>query len=282
MNFISIKAILDDVVRFIPPDSFNEMEIIEDCSKAMDSIGYILQYEPAVAFVKINNYKGCLPKGLVQLNQIAYKTNFSITQDDIASIRQLTSLDEETYPSNGLPLALLQSQWYRSHWQPLRLSTNTFAMSVLCEDCGMISCPTCEYEYTLLPDGHIVTNFSEGFVCVSYLKYPVDCNGEFLIPDNENYKEALKNFALMRQWEIRWNMKEEGSEKLYSKYQSLWGLFKAKATADMRITLDSLENVKNIRTRLIPKYNGFNRFFGNLNSGENLNEKGFSTGFINR
>jgi hypothetical protein len=282
MQFISIKSVLDDVVRFIPPDSFNEMEIIEDCSKAMDKIGYILQYEPAIAFVPIKQYKGCLPKGLVQLNQIAYKTNFAITQDDIVSIRELTSLDVNNYPSDGLPLALLQSSWYRSHWQPLRLSTNTFALSVLCEDCGLLSCPTCEYEYTILPDGHIVTNFVDGYVCVSYMKYPTDCDGEFLIPDNENYKEALKNFALMRQWEIRWNMKEEGSERLYMKYQAQWGLFKAKATADMRITLDSLENVKNIRNRLIVRENSFNRFFGNLNSSEKLNEKGFSTGYLNR
>ncbi len=282
MQFISIKSVLDDVVRFIPPDSFNEMEIIEDCSKAMDKIGYILQYEPAIAFVPIKQYKGCLPKGLVQLNQIAYKTNFAITQDDIVSIRELTSLDVNNYPSDGLPLALLQSSWYRSHWQPLRLSTNTFALSVLCEDCGLLSCPTCEYEDTILPDGHIVTNFPEGYVCVSYMKYPTDCDGEFLIPDNENYKEALKNFALMRQWEIRWNMKEEGSERLYMKYQAQWGLFKAKATADMRITLDSLENVKNIRNRLIVRENSFNRFFGNLNSSEKLNEKGFSTGYLNR
>lgn len=282
MQFISIKSVLDDVVRFIPPDSFNEMEIIEDCSKAMDKIGYILQYEPAIAFVPIKQYKGCLPKGLVQLNQIAYKTNFAITQDDIVSIRELTSLDVNNYPSDGLPLALLQSSWYRSHWQPLRLSTNTFALSVLCEDCGLLSCPTCEYEYTILPDGHIVTNFVDGYVCVSYMKYPTDCDGEFLIPDNENYKEALKNFALMRQWEIRWNMKEEGSERLYMKYQAQWGLFKAKATADMRITLDSLENVKNIRNKLIVRENSFNRFFGNLNSSEKLNEKGFSTGYLNR
>lgn len=100
----------------------------------------------------------------------------------------------------------------------------------------------------------------------------MDCDGNFLIPDSEYYKQALRAYIMMRIWEYRMNMKEEGADKLHMNYSNQWSLMKAKATAEVNLpSLDELENIRNIQTRLVPRYRRYFSFFGNLGKEENLN-----------
>lgn len=267
-----ISSVLDTLQDTISPTFWNEMVMTEHCSRAMEMIGLAIQYEDDIKFVKIVNHKACLPKGLIQINQIAYKRNFQMTGFDQATISEMLGLDNEMYmQSSSLWNGTLwmNSDYYYNHWQPLHLSTNTFALSVHCDNSINISA-NCDYEYTVSPDGTITTNFKDGIICVSYKRYPLDCNGEFLIPDSEYYKEALRAYCMMRHWEYRMNMKEEGAQGLYMMYRDLWSLMKAKATTEIREPdLAELENIKNVQTRLIPKTRRFAGFFGNLAKEEN-------------
>ena len=57
----------------------------------------------------------------------------------------------------------------------------------------------------------------------------------------------------------------------------LWGLFKAKATASIRMPdVGTADNLMNISLKLIPNTRRFNNFFRTLGNSEHLDLGGFS------
>jgi len=283
-KWTNIKSVLFELERIIPKEFYNENRLIEDCMKAVDKIGAVVTYEQKVKFIKVENYKAYIPLDCLQIIQIAYKNNFELSNTDIISLAE-TSHDcvgcgEEVVSTNTFDInnitssTLINSSYYHQNWTALRLSTNSFAMSVHCDNCVNIG-NTCQYEYSVSPDGTMTFNFQTGYICVAYYGYPVDCDGIPMIPDDEDYKEALKDYCLMLSWELRWNMKEEGADSRYIKYQQLWGLMKAKAVASIRMSDEAeADNLMHISLKLIPNTRRFNNFFSTLNKPENLRMQG--------
>lgn len=283
-KWTNIKSVLFELERFIPKDIYNEQRLVEDCMRAVDLIGAVPTYQPAIRLLRVENYKACLPLDCLQIIQVAHKNSWTITEDELEQVREMLGFDNDpTEDDSTLPLqVILDSRRYRNMWTPLKLSTNTFALSVHCDGCVNFN-SNCPYEYTVTPDGSMTFSFKDGYICVAYYAYPKDCNGNYLIPDIEDYKEALKNYCIMTSWELRWNMKEEGASERYMKYQQLWGLFKAKATASLRMPdISNAENLKNIHTKLIPNTRRFNNFFSSMNEEENLDMGGFSSHYYYR
>lgn len=284
-KWTNIKAVLFELERFVPKDLYSEARLLEDCMRAVDKIGAVPAYELArPAFLKVVNHKFCLPTDCLQLLQIAYKANFTLTEDELRDIRELLGIEDQPYIQNSsLPYEVwFDSQFMRQGWTPLRLSTNSFALSVHCDKSrNLVS--SCEHSYTVSPDGTVTTSFKDGFVLVSYYAYARDCDGVPMIPDDEDYKSALFNFCMMNLWEYRWNLKEEGAAERYLKYQQLWGLFKAKATASIRMPdVNQAENMNAMLLRLIPKERRFDSFFRNVGIPENLDFTGFSSHYVYR
>lgn len=283
-NWISIKSVLAEVASTMSPDLWREADAIEWSSIAMDKIGAVPQYEHAIHFDRVENHKTCLPKGLVQIHMIAYKVNASLTEEDLEEIERQLGIDNEVnMESSSLAIqAYLNSTNFNSDWKPLRLSTNAFALSVHCDNCANID-NSCNETYTISPNGILTTSFLAGYICVSYYRTPTDSEGNFLIPDNAEYKDALRKYVMMRIWEKRMNMKEEGAPERYKQYAAEWSLAKMRATADIRSPdVNEMENLKNIHIKLIPKTRRYAGFFGNLGSEEELNMNGFSTGSLLR
>lgn len=272
-KWIPISSVLDSLQDTLASVHWSELTVLENCARAMDMIGAKVQYEDDVKFIKVTNHKACLPKGLIQINQIAHKRNFLLAEKDKERINELLGIDEGDFMDDStlwLHATFFTSDYYYKQWQPMRLSTNTFAKAVHCDNCINLKCES-EYTYTISPDGTITTSFKDGFICISYIRHPIDCNGEFLIPDSEYYKEALRTYCMMRIWEYRLNMKEEGAQGMYLMYRDLWSLMKSKAIADIREPdLAELENIKNVQIRLVPKTRRFSGFFGNLAKEESL------------
>lgn len=285
-KWTNIKSVVFELERIVPKEFYNESRLIEDCMRAVDRIGAIISYQPKIAFKKVTNYKTCLPLDCLQISQIAYKTNWCLTTDELTTITEdLTRID--TCPAmddSCLPYQIWFDNHLYSHrnWEPLKLSTNTFALAVHADNCPNLRY-SCQYEYTVTPDKIITTNFKDGYLAIAYYAYPTDCDGVPMIPDDEDYKEALRAFVQMNLWEIRWNLKEEGAYERYLKYQQLWSLFKAKGSASIRMPdLAEAENLNRINNRLIPKTRRFETFFSNLNSEESLSMVGFNSGFVYR
>lgn len=278
-KWTSVKSVLFELERFIPKEFYNEGRLIEDCMRAVDRIGAVTSYQQRVKFIEVSNYKACIPADCLQIIQVAMKNRMT-TDTDIMSLAETahtcgdgctTCTDTQLFDINNIvSQTVVPSKNFYNYWTALRLSTNSFAQSVHCDNCVNFT-STCQYEYSVAPTGDMTFSFQDGFICISYYCYPMDCDNIPLIPDDEDYKQALINFCLMTAWELRWNMKEDGADSRYIKYQQLWGLFKAKATASIRMPdVGNAENLMQISLTLIPNTRRFNSFFSNLASPENL------------
>jgi hypothetical protein len=278
-KWTNIKSVLFELERWIPKDLYSEARLIEDCMRAVDKIGAIITYQPKIHFTAVTNHKFCLPNDCLQISQIAYKVNPSLSESELEEIRQITQIFTDTpyIGDSELPEQVWWDNWqHRVGWMPLRLSTNTFALSVHCDDSRNIT-SSCEHTYTVTPDAIVTTSCKEALIMVAYFAYPKDCDGNYMIPDDEYYKEALISYCLMEAWKFRWNLKEEGAGERYKEYQMLWGLNKAKATASIRMPdLANAENMAHLLLRLIPKNRRFDTFYRNLGAPENLDFKGFT------
>lgn len=292
-KWTSVKSVLFELERRIPKDIYSEPRLIEDCMRAVDFIGAVPTYQQKVKFMKVEDYKACLPNECLQIIQIAHKNDFCLSNTDILALAEtahacnsecVDCTDESvTFDINDVvSQTIINSNSFYRNWTALSLSTNSFALSVHCDNCVNLR-SSCNYEYSVSPDGILTFNFQTGYICISYYAYPKDCDGTFLIPDVEDYKQALVNYCMMNAWQFRWELKEEGSGERYKEYQMLWSLFKSKATASIRMPdLASAEAMKNISLKLIPNNRRFDTFFRNLGSSENLDMNGYSNGSLYR
>jgi len=109
------------------------------------------------------------------------------------------------------------TNYFKRNFQVLKLSNLPFAGKFHCSTCPNIS-SNCGLTYSLSPNGFITTSFESGNICLAYLKYAKDENDEYIIPDNEDLIQALANWCMAKHWELRMNMKEEGTFNIYSLY----------------------------------------------------------------
>jgi len=136
----------------------------------------------------------------------------------------------------------------------MRLSNNDYLKSIGCDISVYGEAyftndpqPNCiSHEYTLERGNCLTTTLRDGIIIIAYRRRVSDANGDFLIPDNEDLKEAIVHYVLYRHWLKRLSMKEAGSEALVRFHKSEYNLQKMKAIGDLNMpSLDEMENIKN-------------------------------------
>lgn len=152
-------------------------------------------------------------------------------------------------------------------YRPLRRTSNFFMNMVHCDD-DFYTCPECAYEYNISNNGTITTTMKDGILAVSYKHLPVDDNGDILIVDNEDLKEAITHYCLYKYYLRKSLYNEESSER-----QRDWHLarFNALAIKSRSIDLpdiDQLENMANYATRIVPRRHMYDTYFTQLGSKE--------------
>jgi hypothetical protein len=158
-SFVSIRTILDQISDVYDSNLWNEMTAIEHIARAMSYIKAPKQLEPAVALVKVENHKACLPNGIVYLEMIGYKANHTITEYDLTDIKEAVGHSNDNYYAG-----FFYSDYYQKHFRPLRLASSPFAVASTCDDCEPHNNTN---EYIILPNGTIQTSFKEGYVCIA-------------------------------------------------------------------------------------------------------------------
>jgi hypothetical protein len=259
-NYISIKSVLSDLISTIEERYWNETAMLEWATKALRKIKIFGKYVNKVALIEVCGHKGQLPSDFAYLTQVAWQTsNTTMTSDPVV-----------TLPNEGLSTALFTTA-PRIGWSPMRLTANPYFGSI-CLDDSIINCPTCYHEFSVDENLIITTTLLEGNIMVAYLGYPTNDEGDALMPDSEELKDAILHYVLYRYWMMKYQMKEEGADKRMEFHLTMWSTLSAKAAGSLNMPdLSTLENIKNFRNRLVPSENQYAGMFLNLTSAENVN-----------
>jgi hypothetical protein len=120
----------------------------------------------------------------------------------------------------------------------------------------------------------ITVGFREGTFSIQYLAFPLDDEGLPMVPDNEEYRNALY-------WKIIFHLGMQGYEFKNKKLNDIeytgnkWNRLKISARAEAYMPdQQGYEELKNGYLKLIPTNNDFSRRFVNTNKPENLNLNG--------
>lgn len=121
-----------------------------------------------------------------------------------------------------------------------------------------------------LDDSKIYTSFSDGYIQLTYLGYPIDESGFPMIPDDSKFMKALRFYIIYKLDWKRWRMNpspQNASIKNDSEQQYLFYVAAAK-TKYHTPSIDKLEAIKNMWLRNIPSINEHANGFSTVHNRE--------------
>jgi hypothetical protein len=128
--------------------------------------------------------------------------------------------------------------------------------------------PEYRYEYVVNVDGTITSTLGEGTLLVAYKAYPCS-KGDYLIPDDEDVKDAIAAFCLHRFYSVKAIVHEEGARQERDYYLQRFHVLAMKAKNINSPSLSQLELMSNQANRLKRNTSHFDHFFSNLGYKEN-------------
>lgn len=277
-NWVSIKTILAEISDTLPETFWNEDQIIEWASKALRAMRLVETYEMVPHFTTIRDYKAKLPKGYVQMEQVALRKGCptNLVSYDFDCLKEInTESDVQTlFKANNL----INSNYYRTQWVPMRLNrSGHFIMRHVSSEYREWTerhyngehCPECEYSWSIDAHGCLISDLKEGVICMIHYRWPLDEDGYFKIPDHETIREAIRAYVMKRHWETRWNLKEEGSGERMQYYANKWSIARKAANGAVKaVNIEVLENIRQMTNNLLPTSRRYYQFFGNLSASE--------------
>lgn len=303
-QYISINSVFSKLIRDAT-NEFSEDDIIEWCAESLEFIGAVKAYEEAIAFIEIKNHQGKLPLGLHQIIQLARNNNYTnykkctpLTICEKApeacglTVGQNPCVcppsDAVWLDCNGQPIVAYDlayyrpyfdlkteyntwhnSSYYNNNFTPIRLANHTLFGTLVTPDKGIGYTQTVD-SYTVILDNIIRTSFRSGQVCVAYYRQVRDKDGYPMIPDHISYRTAITKYIQMKMADKDFQNGRDGAEKRLSKYESDWHWYcKQAGNASMMLNgIDEHQNLLDQRTTLIPNFNKYYGFFGNLSKPE--------------
>jgi len=300
-KLISIDTILSKVYREIKQAaSIEESDIIEYIGESLEAIGAFGQYEEDICFIEIDNFRGNLPNGLVEIIQVAAsmkpvepskcisdtdtKDCDSYCEDE--ALNECWSQHNKYYiPAQRYLDAIYEydlrwkfNSYFFSNFIPMRLSTNTFRgfnakVGSQQNEFGVNAVGGLEYH---ISNNQIITTFQKGTVAISYTRMPLDEKGFPMIPDLQSYKEAITKYIMYKLAFERFYNNEPNFRGIYQQLEADWHWYcrQAKNSMMMPTTLDEKQNMKDINHRMLKIQRGHNGFFGQINTPETFTTNG--------
>ena len=104
-------------------------------------------------------------------------------------------------------------------------------------------------------------NIKKGKACVAYWAYPFDNEGWIMIPNTAKYIRAVTDYVIWKYDYIQWRQQVIPRDVyMVSEENKRWGIASAANEIKM-MDGDQMELMKNLITRLLPKFNEYNHRF---------------------
>jgi hypothetical protein len=239
-KFISITRLVGDIYRLYRDDiSLNELDIIEWADDALRLIGTKAQLCEMVVELPVSNHHAMLPCGFVREIQLADNCGAAMLPNTATMFPRGHGSKSDDY-FEGQPLNNMR-------FPQMGGSPNSSTSSYY------------------IQNGCIYTSYAEGTVTLAFVGANVDEEGYPLIPDVEEFEQAVKWFVLSQIFTKKWLAGTEAMLQKMQHAENKWKEYKRKAV-DQSImpTLPEMENLKNIWVRLVPRQNEFKNFFATL------------------
>lgn len=273
-------------------------DIREWCMEAILKIGAVQQYEHKVAILPIECHQVALPCDLYKLGQVAFSfcngggwlpmrkatSSFGVFHDRECSnepcmlipdttmfplVKNMFNLNTDREALDKLnedtnlrqTLSILLNQW------TVGTVNGKFVPGVVDHRDGTMF--SNELQYTTKP-GYINTCMPRGFVKISYYAIYTDEDSMPMIPDLESYKECLYWYITMKLMYPK-KLKGQISQGDYYDIRNSYNFYRKQAYAEaMMPTVDDLETISNIYTKLYPEINDHSMFFSTSGDEQNI------------
>lgn len=279
-------------------DQIRITDIREWIMEGILKIGAIQQYEHKVAILPIECHQVALPCDLYKLGQVAFSfcngggwlpmrkatSSFGVFHDRECSnepcmlipdttmfplVKNMFNLNTDREALEKLnedtnlrqTLSILLNQW------TVGTVNGKFVPGVVDHRDGTMF--SNELQYTTKP-GYINTCMPRGFVKISYYAIYTDEDSMPMIPDLESYKEAIYWYVTMKLMYPK-KLKGQISQGDYYDIRNSYNFYRKQAYAEaMMPTVDDLETISNIYTKLYPEINDHSMFFSTSGDEQNI------------
>lgn len=279
-------------------DQIRITDIREWIMEGILKIGAVQQYEHKVAILPIECYQVALPCDLYKLGQVAFSfcngggwlpmrkatSSFGVFHDRECSnepcmlipdtamfplVKNMFNLNTDREALEKLnedtnlrqTLSILLNQW------TVGTVNGKFVPGVVDHKDGTMF--SNELQYTTKP-GYINTCMPRGFVKISYYAIYTDEDSMPMIPDLESYKECLYWYITMKLMYPK-KLKGQISQGDYYDIRNSYNFYRKQAYAEaMMPTVDDLETISNIYTKLYPEINDHSMFFSTSGDEQNI------------
>lgn len=279
-------------------DQIRITDIREWIMEGILKIGAVQQYEHKVAILPIECHQVALPCDLYKLGQVAFSfcngggwlpmrkatSSFGVFHDRECSnepcmlipdtamfplVKNMFNLNTDREALEKLnedtnlrqTLSILLNQW------TVGTVNGKFVPGVVDHRDGTMF--SNELQYTTKP-GYINTCMPRGFVKISYYAIYTDEDSMPMIPDLESYKEAIYWYVTMKLMYPK-KLKGQISQGDYYDIRNSYNFYRKQAYAEaMMPTVDDLETISNIYTKLYSEINDHSMFFSTSGDEQNI------------
>jgi hypothetical protein len=240
-KFVSVKEVIGMVYTYYRDDvEIQQRDLIEFIDDGLNLIGVKGQFEDLTAQVPIANHRGLLPCGFIEEIQLADPWGMPMLYNTTTIIEGTSQENTDSYIAgeqvNEDNVALIAVPPVSGNRQRYYINKNC-----------------------------IYTSFEEGTLTMNFVGIRVDEEGYPLIPDLEEFKQALMWWVLKAIFTRKWLNGGTNLENIISNAESKWIQYRRMALDQANMpTLTELENIKTNWVRLVPRMNEFSKFFSDI------------------
>lgn len=256
---IPLESVLKDVYLLMRGEDVNEDLIMEFGIRALEHLKVYKTYDYAVCILRVENNQAMYPNGMLGVEHVLYQASLQSNIEKRYLIHDLVDIDENVewnqttydleYSAKITKLVQMPNKLQAQGWRYLPISDRNFDKSIICNP-EIFTCNNCgDWWYPDSVRNRFITSFSDGYIAVTYYRYPQNEEGKYLIMDLPFIKDAIENFVLSKTYQRLWNLSVEGAREKYMHYNAKWGISANAAIAEsMRLSMPEIINSEKYTT----------------------------------